>query len=109
MLQDCAVPSSPRGIANLARKPSWHYAGVVADVEFLTDPAAAAATLHDGLTPDPQSAGVGRLGGSRVHGLPPWPPACSPAGSHPAIDGHIRRNRHCYGPVQPIGTRDHGA
>src|SRR5262249_36025403 len=55
------VPLSPQGIANLAAKPPWHYAGVVADAEFWTDPAAAAATLPDGLTPDPQTDGHGTV------------------------------------------------
>jgi len=27
MLEGYAVPLSPRGIANLATKPPWHYAG----------------------------------------------------------------------------------
>ncbi|WP_326601034.1 acetoacetate decarboxylase family protein [Streptomyces sp. NBC_01800] len=53
------VPLSPRGIANLAPAPPWHYAGTVVGVEFFTDPAAAAATLPEGLTPDPDSAGRG--------------------------------------------------
>lgn len=34
------VPLSPRGIANLAPAPPWHYAGTVVGVEFFTDPAA---------------------------------------------------------------------
>jgi acetoacetate decarboxylase len=53
------VPLSPRGIANLAPAPPWHYAGTVVGVEFFTDPAAAAATLPEGLAPDPDSAGRG--------------------------------------------------
>jgi acetoacetate decarboxylase len=61
MLRGYTVPLSPRGIANLAAKPPWHYAGVVAGAEFWTDPAAAAATLPDGLTADPQSAGHGTV------------------------------------------------
>ena len=56
MLQGYSVPLSPRGIANLAAKPPWHYAGVVVGAEFWTDPGAAAATLPDGLTPDPRAA-----------------------------------------------------
>ena len=62
MLKGYTVPLSPRGIANLAAKPPWHYAGVVVvRAEFWTDPAAAAATLPDGLTPDPQTAGRGTV------------------------------------------------
>jgi hypothetical protein len=61
MLQGYTVPLSPRGIANLAAKPPWHYAGVVVGAEFWTDRAAAAATLPDGLTPDPQTAGHGTV------------------------------------------------
>jgi hypothetical protein len=29
MLEGYTVPLSPRGIANLATKPPWHYAGTV--------------------------------------------------------------------------------
>ena len=78
MPQGYTVPLSPRGIANRATKPPWHYAGVVAGAEFWTDPAAAAATLPDGFTPDPQSAGRGtvlfidwRYSGSRDEYLGP--------------------------------------
>ncbi|SDG23054.1 acetoacetate decarboxylase [Lentzea fradiae] len=53
------VPLSPRGIANLAPVPPWHYAGTAIAVEFFTDPEAAAATLPEGLTLDPASAGRG--------------------------------------------------
>ncbi len=53
------VPLSPRGIANLAPAPPWHYAGTAVGVEFFTDPQAAAATLPEGLTLDPDSAGRG--------------------------------------------------
>jgi Acetoacetate decarboxylase (ADC) len=59
MLKGYTVPLSPRGIANLATKPPWHYAGIVIAAEFLTDPAAAEATLPDGLTPDPETSGHG--------------------------------------------------
>jgi hypothetical protein len=56
MLKGYTVPLSPRGIANLATKPPWHYAGSIVGAEFWTDPAAAAATLPEGLTPDPGPA-----------------------------------------------------
>ena len=59
MLEGYTVPLSPRGIANLAAKPPWHYAGSIVGAEFWTDPAAAAATLPEGLTPDPESNGHG--------------------------------------------------
>lgn len=61
MLQGYTVPLSPRGIANLATKPPWHYAGVVVGAEFWTSPEAAAATLPEGLEPDPESAGRGTV------------------------------------------------
>jgi pimeloyl-ACP methyl ester carboxylesterase len=59
MLEGYTVPLSPRGIANLAAKPPWHYAGSIVGAEFWTNPAAAAATLPEGLTPDPESNGHG--------------------------------------------------
>jgi acetoacetate decarboxylase len=59
MLQGYTVPLSPRGIANLATEPPWHYAGRVLATEFWTDPAAAEATLPAGLTPDLESSGHG--------------------------------------------------
>jgi hypothetical protein len=59
MLKGYTVPLSPLGIANLAAAPPWHYAGTIVGAEFWTDPAAAAATLPDGLTPDPDSNGHG--------------------------------------------------
>ncbi|MFK0282736.1 acetoacetate decarboxylase family protein [Streptomyces sp. NPDC090499] len=57
MLQGYTYPLSPRGEANLASAPPWHYAGDIVGVEFWTDPAAAAATLPEGLTPDDESDG----------------------------------------------------
>ena len=59
MLEGYTVPLSPHGITNLATKPPWHYAGSIVGAEFWTDPAAAAATLPAGLTPDPESNGHG--------------------------------------------------
>ena len=59
MLEGYTVPLSPHGIANLATKPPWHYAGSVIGTEFWADPAVAAATLPAGLTPDPESNGHG--------------------------------------------------
>ncbi|OEU92347.1 acetoacetate decarboxylase [Streptomyces abyssalis] len=57
MLQGYTVPLSPRGEANLASAPPWHYSGDVIGVEFWTDPASAEATLPDGLSPDPKTSG----------------------------------------------------
>jgi hypothetical protein len=59
MLQGFALPLSPKGIATLATTPPWHYAGDVIAIEFTSDPDAAAATLPDGLTPDPDTNGHG--------------------------------------------------
>ena len=59
MLKGYTVPLSPLGIANLATKPPWHYAGTIVAAEFWTDPAAAAATLPGGLAPDPDTNGHG--------------------------------------------------
>jgi acetoacetate decarboxylase len=59
MLQGYTVPLSPRGIANLATEPPWHYAGRVLAAEFWTSPAAAEATLPAGLAPDPETSGHG--------------------------------------------------
>ncbi|SDK87733.1 acetoacetate decarboxylase [Nonomuraea maritima] len=58
-MQGYTVPLSPRGQANLAPTPPWHYAGTAVAVEFFADPAAAEATLPQGLTLDPDSAGRG--------------------------------------------------
>ncbi|GAA0588214.1 hypothetical protein GCM10009546_58240 [Actinomadura livida] len=52
-----AVPLSPKGVANIASTPPWHYAGDIVGVEFWAEPAAAEATLPEGLTPDPDSSG----------------------------------------------------
>jgi hypothetical protein len=59
MLEGYTVPLSPHGIANLATKPPWHYAGTIVGAEFWADPAATAATLPTGLTVDPESNGHG--------------------------------------------------
>jgi acetoacetate decarboxylase len=75
-----ATPSRCRrsGSRNLAAKPPWHYAGTVVAVEFWADPAATAATLPEGLTPDPDSNGHGlalfidwQFNGSREEYLDP--------------------------------------
>ncbi len=57
MLKGFTLPKSPFGQAALTPPPPWHYSGDVVGVEFQTDPRAAAATLPDGLSPDPDSNG----------------------------------------------------
>jgi hypothetical protein len=57
MLKGFTVPKSPFGQAALTPPPPWHYAGDVVGVEFWTDPDATAATLPNGLSPDPNSNG----------------------------------------------------
>ena len=57
MLKGFTVPKSPFGQAALTPPPPWHYAGDVVGVEFWTDPDATAATLPNGLSPDPKSNG----------------------------------------------------
>ena len=57
MLKGFTVPKSPFGKAALTPPPPLHYSSDVVGVEFWTDPEAAAATLPNGLTPDPKSNG----------------------------------------------------
>ena len=57
MLKGFTVPKSPFGQAALTPPPPWHYAGDAVGVEFWTDPDATAATLPNGLSPDPNSNG----------------------------------------------------
>ncbi|MFZ4153533.1 acetoacetate decarboxylase family protein [Streptomyces pseudogriseolus] len=57
MLKGYTVPLSPKGEANIAPTPPWHYAGDIVGVEFFTEPAAAEATLPEGLDPDPDTSG----------------------------------------------------
>lgn len=57
MLKGYTYPLSPRGQANLASAPPWHYAGDIVGVEFWAEPAATEAVLPDGLSPDPESNG----------------------------------------------------
>jgi hypothetical protein len=56
-LKGYSYPLSAKGEANLASAPPWHYAGEMLGVEFWTSPRAAAATLPDGLTIDPDGKG----------------------------------------------------
>lgn len=53
MLNGYSLPLSPRGLANLAPDPPWHYAGNVLAVEYRADPTAVAAVLPPGLEPGP--------------------------------------------------------
>ncbi|MEV5930313.1 acetoacetate decarboxylase family protein [Streptomyces cellulosae] len=57
MLKGYTVPLSPKGEANIAPTPPWHYAGDIVGVEFFTEPSAAEATLPEGLDPDPDTSG----------------------------------------------------
>jgi hypothetical protein len=58
-LQGYTLPLSPRGVANLAGKPPWHYVGDAVGAEFWTSPEAAGASLPTGLDPDPANPGHG--------------------------------------------------
>jgi acetoacetate decarboxylase len=57
MLKGFTVPKSPFGQAALTLPPPWHYAGDAVGVGFWADPGATAATLPNGLSPDPKSNG----------------------------------------------------
>lgn len=57
MVQGYAVPRSPLGLAAIDPPPPWHYSGDVVGAEFWADPAATAAILPEGLTPDPETNG----------------------------------------------------
>ncbi|RFU48568.1 acetoacetate decarboxylase family protein [Paraburkholderia sp. DHOC27] len=57
MLKGYVVPRTPLGQASLNPPPPWHYSGDVIGVEFWASPEATAATLPEGLTPDPQANG----------------------------------------------------
>jgi Acetoacetate decarboxylase (ADC) len=56
-LKGYSYPLSPKGETNLASAPPWHYAGEMLGVEFWTSPVAAAATLPERLTIDPDAKG----------------------------------------------------
>lgn len=51
MLKGYSLPRSPKGIANIVPAPPWHFVGDMLVIEFWADPAAAAATLPEGLVP----------------------------------------------------------
>jgi acetoacetate decarboxylase len=57
MLKGYTVPRSPLGLAAATPPPPWHYSSDVVGVEYWADPAATAALLPPGLTPDPKTNG----------------------------------------------------
>src|SRR5277367_5831614 len=57
MLHGFTVPLTPGGKSALASSPPWHYSSDCLVVEYWTDPAAIAALLPPGLTPDEKSGG----------------------------------------------------
>jgi acetoacetate decarboxylase len=56
-LKGFSAPLTPRGKSALATLPPWHYSSDCIAIEYWADPAALAALLPPGLTPDPKSAG----------------------------------------------------
>jgi hypothetical protein len=59
MLHGFSVPLTPQGQSALASPPPWHYSSDCLAVEYWTDPAAIAALLPPGVTPDEKSRGRG--------------------------------------------------
>ena len=57
MLKGFSVPLTPDGKSALANLPPWHYSSDCIAIEYWADPAAIAALLPPGLTPDEKSAG----------------------------------------------------
>jgi hypothetical protein len=57
MLKAFSVPLTPQGKSALATLPPWHYSSDCIAIEYWTDPAAIAALLPPGLTPDKKSGG----------------------------------------------------
>jgi hypothetical protein len=57
MLKGYTVPRTPLGKSSLNPPAPWHYSGDVIGVEFWASPDATAATLPQGLTPDPDTNG----------------------------------------------------
>jgi Acetoacetate decarboxylase (ADC) len=57
MLHGFSVPLTPQGNSALASPPPWHYSSDCLAIEYWTDPAAVAALLPSGLTPDKKSRG----------------------------------------------------
>jgi hypothetical protein len=52
MLNGFTVPLTPNGRSALATSPPWHYSSDCIAIEYWADPAAIAALLPPGLTPD---------------------------------------------------------
>ncbi|HEY6642649.1 acetoacetate decarboxylase family protein [Povalibacter sp.] len=57
MLKGYSVPLTPQGKSPLAPTPPWHYSSENIAIEYWTSPAAIAALLPPGLTPDENSNG----------------------------------------------------
>jgi acetoacetate decarboxylase len=57
MLKGFSVPLTPQGKSALATLPPWHYSSDCLAVEYWANPAAVAALLPPGLTPDETSPG----------------------------------------------------
>src|ERR1700733_13731588 len=57
MLHGFSVPLTPQGKSALASPPPWHYSSDCLAIEYWTDPAAIAALLPPGVTPDEKSGG----------------------------------------------------
>jgi acetoacetate decarboxylase len=57
MLKGFTVPKSPLGQSALASPPPWHYSSDCIAIEYWADPAAIAALLPPGMTPDEKSGG----------------------------------------------------
>jgi hypothetical protein len=57
MLHGFSVPLTPQGKSALVSPPPWHYSSDCLAIEYWTDPAAIAALLPSGVTPDEKSRG----------------------------------------------------
>ena len=57
MLKGYTVPLTPEGKSSATPSPPWHYSSDCMAIEYWATPAAVAALLPPGLTPDEQSAG----------------------------------------------------
>jgi Acetoacetate decarboxylase (ADC) len=59
MLKGFNYPLTPKGKSTLNPPPPWYYSADFLNIEFWSDPAAAAAVLPPGLDPDPAAQGHG--------------------------------------------------
>jgi acetoacetate decarboxylase len=57
MLKGFSVPLTPQGKSALATRPPWHYSSDCLVIEYWAEPAAVAALLPPGVTPDEKSGG----------------------------------------------------